>query len=99
MMEWASKYGEIMHIKLGGKDVIVLNSVEAADELLARRSSNYSNRPIPHVAHDILRDGLGITFMEYGPSGKVRPANLLGVSLNDSINCMLRSSASLCKQR
>lgn len=74
MMEWASQYGEIVHIKLGGKDMIVLNSAEAADELLARRSNNYSNRAVPHVAHDILRDGLGITFMEYGPSWKVRPA-------------------------
>ena len=51
--------------------MIVLNSVEAADELLGKRSSNYSNRAVPHVAHDILRDGLGITFMEYGPSWKV----------------------------
>ncbi|KAI0731864.1 cytochrome P450 [Fomitopsis betulina] len=55
------------------KVVIFLNSAEAADELLAnlKRSSNYSNRAVPHVAHDIILDGLGITFMEYGPSWKV----------------------------
>lgn len=51
--------------------MIFLNSAEVADELLAKRSSNYSNRAVPHVAHDVLRDGLGITFMEYGPSWKV----------------------------
>ena len=70
--KWASQYGEVIRIKLGPREIIVLNSVEAADELLGKRSGNYSNRAVPHVAHDILRDGLGITFMEYGPQWKVR---------------------------
>ena len=79
MMEWASEYGEIVHITIGAKDVIILNSAEAADELLSKRSGIYSSRAIPHVAHDILRDGLGITFLEYGPAWKVRLHNLLSV--------------------
>lgn len=62
--EWAAEYGEIFYLKLGGQDVIVLNSAEAADELLARRSNNYSGRLMPHVAGSILRGGLGITFLK-----------------------------------
>ena len=72
MREWATEYGEIFHLKLGGQDVIVLNSAEAADELLARRSNNYSSRVMPHVAGSILRGGLGITFLKYDSPWKVR---------------------------
>ncbi|KZT67961.1 cytochrome P450 [Daedalea quercina L-15889] len=71
LSEWATKYGEIFYLQLGCQDVVVLNTAEAADELLSRRSNNYSGRAVPHVAHDILRDGLGMTFIPYGPAWRV----------------------------
>ncbi|KAH9831560.1 cytochrome P450 [Rhodofomes roseus] len=75
LLEWAGQYGEIFYLKLGGQDVVVLNTAEAADELLSRRSHNYSSRATPHVAQDILRDGLGLAFLKYdGPMKAVRKA-------------------------
>ncbi|KAH9915125.1 cytochrome P450 [Fomitopsis serialis] len=77
-LEWASQYGEIFYLKLGGQDVVVLNTAEAADELLSRRSHNYSSRATPHVAHDVLRGGMGLAFLKYDTPWKVARKALQG---------------------
>ncbi|KAH9921876.1 cytochrome P450 [Fomitopsis serialis] len=69
LLTWASDYGEIFHSSW---------AVRIADELLIRRSNNYSSRAVPHVAHELLRDGLGITFMEYGSSWRALRKALQG---------------------
>ena len=38
--------GGIIHLEALGKHIIVLNTVEDADELLEKRTNNYSNRPV-----------------------------------------------------
>ncbi|KAF7441180.1 hypothetical protein PC9H_001529 [Pleurotus ostreatus] len=43
--EWAKTYGDVMHLKVFGHDIIVLDSVQAATELLEKRSALYSDRP------------------------------------------------------
>ncbi|KAG9225867.1 hypothetical protein CCMSSC00406_0008395 [Pleurotus cornucopiae] len=43
--EWAKIYGDVMHLKVLGHDIIVLDSVQAATELLEKRSALYSDRP------------------------------------------------------
>ncbi|KAI0742050.1 CyP450 monooxygenase [Daedaleopsis nitida] len=40
-----AQYGELVHIKILGQDIIVLGSYETACELLDKRSSIYSDRP------------------------------------------------------
>lgn len=35
---------DILHVSGAGKDIVILNTVEAARELLERRSANYSGR-------------------------------------------------------
>jgi hypothetical protein len=37
--------GDVIHLSILGRPMIVLNSVEAAVELLEKRGSNYSDRP------------------------------------------------------
>ena len=37
--------GDVVHLEIPGKAVVVLGSQEAASELLEKRSSNYSDRP------------------------------------------------------
>lgn len=39
------KKGDVIHLHFLGRSVIVLNSVEAAVDLLEKRSNNYSDRP------------------------------------------------------
>lgn len=43
--EWGKQYGDIVHAKLLGKDLIILNSERIARELLEQRSTIYSDRP------------------------------------------------------
>ncbi|KAH7884390.1 cytochrome P450 [Phlebopus sp. FC_14] len=43
--DWRAKYGDIIHVRIFNRDVIVLNSVKAARALLDQRSHNYSDRP------------------------------------------------------
>ncbi|KAL5639415.1 hypothetical protein ACGC1H_006804 [Rhizoctonia solani] len=54
--DWGLELGsDIISITLPGQVIIVLNSHEAADELLAKRASIYSDRPyIPMLASDKL---------------------------------------------
>lgn len=37
--------GDVMHVEALGQHIIILNSVESANELFERRSSTYSDRP------------------------------------------------------
>ncbi|TDL27710.1 cytochrome P450 [Rickenella mellea] len=42
---WAKKWGPIVHIKIFGRHIVVLNTLKAASDLLERRSNIYSDRP------------------------------------------------------
>lgn len=41
--------GDVMHLKVLGRNMIVLNSVQAATDLLEGRSAQYSDRPSMNV--------------------------------------------------
>lgn len=43
--EWGKQYGDIVHAKLLGKDLIILNCERIACALLEKRSAIYSDRP------------------------------------------------------
>lgn len=58
--------GELIYLNLAGKSVVVLNSAEAAFDLLDQRGSNYSNRPELIMASKILAGGVHIGFVPYG---------------------------------
>ncbi|KAG6885193.1 hypothetical protein C0993_004977 [Termitomyces sp. T159_Od127] len=45
LYELGKIYGDVICLKLFGRSIIVLNSVEAAIDLLEKRSANYSDRP------------------------------------------------------
>ncbi|KAJ7769577.1 cytochrome P450 [Mycena maculata] len=64
--QWKADYGPIVHISLGGQEVVILNTFESAAELLEKRSAIYSDRPTLFVAREILTDGLFFTFVQYG---------------------------------
>ncbi|CCM07191.1 uncharacterized protein FIBRA_09532 [Fibroporia radiculosa] len=83
--EWALEYGKIFYLRLGPQPVIVLNTAEAADELLANRSNKYSSRATPHVAYDILSDGQRLAFKPYDKVWKTMRKCLQGaIGLNPS---------------
>ncbi|KAJ3556830.1 hypothetical protein NM688_g1807 [Phlebia brevispora] len=74
--EWAQKYGEIFYLRLGPQNVIVLNTAEAADELLTNRSKDYSGRASPHVASELMSAGQRMVFMSYDKEWRVARRNI-----------------------
>ena len=45
--------GEVVHINVFGQDIIFLNSVRAANDLLDKRSAIYSDRPQLPLFNDL----------------------------------------------
>ena len=43
--DWAKQYGDVVHLNMLGKHYIILDSFEAVEELLEKRSATYSDRP------------------------------------------------------
>ncbi|KAJ6533886.1 cytochrome P450 [Mycena vulgaris] len=43
--EWAETYGDVMYPQIPGQSIIVLDSLQAAEDLLDKRSAIYSDRP------------------------------------------------------
>ncbi|KAK3375854.1 hypothetical protein B0T24DRAFT_490609, partial [Lasiosphaeria ovina] len=44
--QWGKDYGsDILHFSVLGRSIVVLNSVEAARDLLDKRGANYADRP------------------------------------------------------
>ncbi|KIK51438.1 hypothetical protein GYMLUDRAFT_981337 [Collybiopsis luxurians FD-317 M1] len=69
--EWAKQYGPVFSLKVGSQIVIILNTAQAANDLLNTRSKIYSSRAPPHVAHDIMSDGQRLVFLPYDKEWKV----------------------------
>ncbi|KAI6103414.1 cytochrome P450 [Pisolithus sp. B1] len=44
-VKWRNDYGSIMHLEIFGKHMIVLNSAQAAHDLMDKRAAIYSHRP------------------------------------------------------
>uniref|UniRef100_A0A0W0F2S6 Putative cytochrome P450 n=1 Tax=Moniliophthora roreri TaxID=221103 RepID=A0A0W0F2S6_MONRR len=63
--EWAKTYGDVMYLRVFGRNMIVLGSMEAAHELLEKRSQNYSCRPSFTVIGIMGLDRM-LGFTQYG---------------------------------
>jgi hypothetical protein len=49
---WGKEYGNVVHVNALGQHIIVLNSFEAANELMDQRSAIYSDRPYIPMFHE-----------------------------------------------
>ncbi|KAF9803491.1 hypothetical protein IEO21_09664 [Rhodonia placenta] len=78
-LKWAQKYGPVCSVNLGGQRIIVLNSSEAADELLVTRSKLYSSHESPHVGFDLVSDQQRMVFMPYSREWKIVRKNVHGI--------------------
>ncbi|KAF2760058.1 cytochrome P450 [Pseudovirgaria hyperparasitica] len=64
---WGRKYNsDVLHFIVLGRSIVVLNSTEAAHELLDKRGSNYSDRP-RFVLFELMGWGITLTFLRWGP--------------------------------
>ncbi|RDB17531.1 hypothetical protein Hypma_001246 [Hypsizygus marmoreus] len=64
--EWGKTYGDVIYLSLLGRSVVVLNSVQAATDLLDKRSAIYSDRPRLMVFELLGFLDYGLPMMPYG---------------------------------
>lgn len=65
-IEWSKKYkSDILSVNILGQNVIILNSVQAAQDLLSKRGANYSDRP-RFVLFEVMGWGKTLTFLRWG---------------------------------
>ncbi|KAI9445989.1 cytochrome P450 [Lactarius indigo] len=64
---WSRESGsDVIHVDVMGSHIVILNSMKAANELLERRSSNYSDRPPLVVINDLFGMDYNIGLTRYG---------------------------------
>ncbi|KAL0406989.1 UNVERIFIED_CONTAM: cytochrome [Sesamum latifolium] len=62
----ASKYGPVMHLKLGEVDAVVVSSVGAAKQVLKTHDANFAYRPSLLVTEILCYGNTNIAFAPYG---------------------------------
>ncbi|KAI0933847.1 hypothetical protein AcV5_005883 [Taiwanofungus camphoratus] len=63
--EWSKKYGNIFYLHVFGRPMVILNSLQAANDLLDKRGANYSDRPRFPLFEILGWEGT-VTFLRYG---------------------------------
>ncbi|KAJ7340715.1 cytochrome P450 [Mycena albidolilacea] len=63
--EWSKTYGPVMHLKVLGRSMIILDSYQAAVELLENRGVIYSDRP-KFTLYELLGWNPSLVFLQYG---------------------------------
>lgn len=61
---------DILHLSVLGRSIIVLNSVEAARDLMDKRGANYADRP-RFVLFEVMGWGITLTFLRWSPRFKL----------------------------
>ncbi|KIJ28116.1 hypothetical protein M422DRAFT_270609 [Sphaerobolus stellatus SS14] len=52
--KWKKKYGDIIHVDILGRPLVIINSAKVARELMDKRSAVYSDRPHFIMAGDLV---------------------------------------------
>ncbi|KAJ3747106.1 cytochrome P450 [Lentinula detonsa] len=71
--DWYQRYdSDIVHVNIAGHSFIILNTLEAATELLDRRSGIYSSRPRLRMLNDLIGWKWSFASMPYGAEWKAQ---------------------------
>lgn len=65
--QWAKTYGDVLHVHVFGKSLIILNSLDAAQDILEKKSSVTSDRPRFVMISDLMGWDWAVQFMSPGP--------------------------------
>ncbi|KAJ7064904.1 cytochrome P450 [Mycena amicta] len=67
--DWSARYGsDVIHMKVFGTDILVVNSAKAASDLFGHKSALYSDsRPRMPMIQEVIGLGWHFGFMPYGP--------------------------------
>ncbi|KAG1869565.1 cytochrome P450 [Suillus subluteus] len=64
--EWGKKYGDISHVEVLGQHIIVLNSVENAVNMLDKKGTVYSDRPVLPMGGELVGWKSALALFPYG---------------------------------
>ncbi|KAH8114932.1 cytochrome P450 [Phellopilus nigrolimitatus] len=64
--DWGKKFGDVIYTNIVGRPIIILNTVEAARDLMDKRSANYSDRPDSILHGDWINWKYFLTLLPYG---------------------------------
>ncbi|KAL6309263.1 cytochrome P450 [Sparassis latifolia] len=67
--EWMAEYGDIFHLRILGRNIVILNSLQVATDLMDKRGAKYSDRP-PGIMFQLMGWNANVAFMEYGSRWK-----------------------------
>ncbi|CAG7852712.1 O-methylsterigmatocystin oxidoreductase Short=OMST oxidoreductase; AltName: Full=Aflatoxin B synthase; AltName: Full=Aflatoxin biosynthesis protein Q; AltName: Full=Cytochrome P450 64 [Serendipita indica DSM 11827] len=67
--EWAKEYGDVVHVDLAGVHMIILNSLEAIQELAEKRMI-HAGRPYSTMVCDLMMEGFTMVLSQPGPDFK-----------------------------
>jgi len=65
--EWAKKYGGMFSLKLGPGNVVVLTDRRIIKQLLDKKASTSSNRPVSLVTQNLITEGDHMLLMDNTP--------------------------------
>ena len=62
--------GDVTYLDVMGQDMVILNSFKAAVDLLDKKSSIYSDRPVAMMCGEIIGWNKSLALTQYGPRFK-----------------------------
>lgn len=62
--QWAEEYGDIIYVDLGGLPMVILNSLDAINDLAEKKMNIHSNRPHTNMVFDIMGFSYWLPFMQ-----------------------------------
>ncbi|KIK64984.1 hypothetical protein GYMLUDRAFT_160389 [Collybiopsis luxurians FD-317 M1] len=65
--QWSDEYGDVVYLKILRQPILILNSFEAASDLLEKRSAIYSDRPEFILLNELMGWHNASTHVRYGP--------------------------------
>lgn len=74
--KWGEMYGDITHIEVMGRHIIVLNSVKTAMEMMDNKSILYSERPVLPMSGELVGWKDSLPFLPYGDLFRQQRKNL-----------------------
>ncbi|KAI5994900.1 cytochrome P450 [Pisolithus orientalis] len=64
--DWANKFGDMIHLEIFGQHTVILNSANAAVEMLEKKSSIYSDRPTLPMGGELIGWKDALVLLPYG---------------------------------
>lgn len=63
---WVKSYGDLIYVSVLGRPMIIVNSVQAARDLMEKKGAIYSSRPRMEILGEMMGWSNTLPFLKYG---------------------------------